>query len=158
MFFYIIHQINHNLKKDDETEGSINARTLIFGGMLYIITHAIVSTPGNFLNFYNNYLWWMFLLDCCVMGYIYKSYFERSIPKEIIIFDNNEYDEKNHNYIKKENKDNDKKLDLDIEEEKSKIKEEINKISDLELVEKENKDDKKDDKKDEKMSEKKDIN
>jgi hypothetical protein len=113
MFFYIFHQINHAIRKDDDTGGSVNTRTLIFGGLFYILTHAYISTPGNFFNFYRDYLWYIFILDCSVMGYTYKSYFGRSIFKEITIDDDDEYDEKNHKYIKTKliDKKNDKIVD-----------------------------------------------
>jgi hypothetical protein len=101
MFFYIFHQINHNIRYLDDSEGAVNTRTLILGGIAYIITHAIISTPDSSLYFYKDYLWYFFLLDCCVMAVHYKLYFGRSILKELNSYETDEYDEKEHKYKNK---------------------------------------------------------
>ncbi len=103
MFFYIFHQINHNIRYLDDSEGAVNTRTLILGGIAYIIIHAIISTPGSSLYFYKDYLWYFFLLDCCVMAVHYKLYFGRSILKEFNDYETDEYDMKNHKYKKQKN-------------------------------------------------------
>ncbi len=99
MYFYIFHQINQVLRKDEDADGSVNVRTLILGGIMYIITHAIISNPNSSMYLYKNYLLYFFLLDVFAMGIIYKKYYGRSILKEMNEYDTDIYDEKNHKYI-----------------------------------------------------------
>ena len=98
--------INQSLKSENDTEGATNVKTLMFGGILYILTHAYLWTPGNPFYFYKEYLWYIILLDCSVMGYTYKHYFGRTIldeldPREKEKYD---YDENTHTYTRKETK------------------------------------------------------
>lgn len=99
MYFYIFHQINQVIRKDDDEDGSVNVRTLILGGIMYIITHAIISNPNSSMYLYKNYLLYFFLLDVFAMGIIYKKYYGRSILKEMNEYDTDIYDEKNHKYL-----------------------------------------------------------
>ncbi len=101
MYFYIFHQINQVLRKDKDEDGSVNVRTLILGGIMYIITHAIISNPNSSMYLYKNYLLYFFLLDVFAMGIIYKKYYGRSILKEMNEYDTDIYDEKNHKYYPK---------------------------------------------------------
>ena len=98
--------INQSLKSENDTEGATNVKTLMFGGILYILAHAYLWTPGNPFYFYKEYLWYIILLDCSVMGYTYKHYFGRTIldeldPREKEKYD---YDENTHTYTRKETK------------------------------------------------------
>lgn len=99
MYFYIFHQINQVIRKDEDEDGSVNVRTLILGGIMYIITHAIISNPNSSMYLYKNYLLYFFLLDVFAMGIIYKKYYGRSILKEMNEYDTDIYDEKNHKYL-----------------------------------------------------------
>ncbi len=137
MFFYIFHQINHNIRYLDDSEGAVNTRTLILGGIAYIITHAIISTPGSSLYFYKDYLWYFFLLDCCVMAVHYKLYFGRSILKELNSYETDEYNEKEHKYKKETDKNISEIIqDNNIKEENNKT---INEIKEENIEEKSSK-------------------
>ena len=108
MYFYIVHLINQSLKSEKDTEGATNVKTLLFGGILYILTHAFLWTPSNPLYFYKEYIWYVFLLDCAVMAYTYKHYFGRTILNELDPRDHDkfEYDEGNHKYTRKHETEN----------------------------------------------------
>lgn len=101
MYFYIVHQINQTIRRDDDKDGSVNVRTLILGGILYIITHAIISNPNSSMYLYKNYLLYLFLLDIFAMGIIYKQYYGRTILREMNDYDSDIYDEKEHKYYPK---------------------------------------------------------
>lgn len=115
MFFYLIHNINHSLfRKENDSEGTINLRTFIIGGILYIIAQAYLWTPNNPFELYKYSLWNILILDLCCMGYLYKSYFGRNIVNEIDANtdDKFHFDENTHKYSKKNNtlnNDNDNK-------------------------------------------------
>ncbi len=110
MFFYIFHKINQNIKQKDELEGTVNTRTLIMGGICYILMSAFLSTPNNPLNFYRHYLWYFLVLDFCVMAVHYKLYFGRTILKELKPYEDDKYNEEIHRYKKKNNKEINKKV------------------------------------------------
>lgn len=101
------------MRKDDDKDGAINTRTLILGGIFYIITHAIVSTPGNPLNLYKHYILYFLILDAFVMGIIYKQYYGRTILKELNEYETDKFDESKHKYTPK------KKTNQNITEEES---------------------------------------
>lgn len=86
------------MRKDEDKDGAINTRTLILGGVFYIITHAIVSTPGNPLNLYKHYILYFLILDAFVMGIIYKQYYGRTILKELNEYETDKFDESKHKY------------------------------------------------------------
>ncbi len=104
MFFYIFHQINHKIKGKNDTDGSVNTRTLILGGSSYIILHALLYKPSSPLYFYKDYLWYFFMLDICVMAVIYKLYYGRNIFFELNPYEEDEYNEKKHKYVIKNKK------------------------------------------------------
>ena len=85
MFFYLFHNINHSnsSNKVNENYGAKNVRTMVLGGICYIILHAMIFTESNPLYFYGYYIYYMFLLDVSVMAVIYKMYYSRSILNEL---------------------------------------------------------------------------
>lgn len=125
MFFYLIHNINHSLfRKETDSEGTINLRTFIIGGILYIIAQAYLWTPNNPFELYKYSLWYILILDLCSMGYLYKSYFGRNIVNEIDSTKDDEFDfdENTHKYSKKQkdkvidnnvNNNNNNEIDID---------------------------------------------
>lgn len=98
MFFYIFNKIGHKLKSKDDLDGAVNTRTLLLGGIAYILVHALIFTPGSSLYFYRHYLTYLFLLDCFVMGIEYKLYYGRNIMHELNPYETDEFDEKTHKY------------------------------------------------------------
>jgi hypothetical protein len=98
MYFYIVHQINQAIRKKNDTDGAVNTRTLMFGGILYILTSALINNPNSSLYFYKAYLWYVLLLDICVMATNYKLYYGRSIINELSPYEKDLYDKENHQY------------------------------------------------------------
>lgn len=83
MFFFICHQINHYIFNSSDPNGSKNVRTLILGGILYILLHAYLFSESNPLYQYRYYFYYIFLLDAFVMATIYKLYYGTSILYEL---------------------------------------------------------------------------
>ena len=83
MFFYICHQINHYILRSSDANGSKNVRTLIMGGILYILLHAYLFSESNHLYKYRYYFYYLLILDAFVIGVIYKLYYGESIVNEL---------------------------------------------------------------------------
>jgi hypothetical protein len=84
MFFYIFHHINHYLfKPADKTDAAINVRTLIMGGIAYILFHGFLYSKNMREYYFKDYFWWIFALDVCSVSVIYRSYYGESILGEI---------------------------------------------------------------------------
>lgn len=84
MFFYIFHHINHYLfKPADKTDSAINVRTLIMGGIAYILFHGFLYSKNMRDYYFKDYFWWIFALDVCSVSVIYRSYYGESIVGEI---------------------------------------------------------------------------
>lgn len=84
MFFYIFHHINHYLfKPADKTDAAINVRTLIMGGIAYILFHGFLYSKNMREYYFKDYFWWIFALDVCSISVIYRSYYGESILGEI---------------------------------------------------------------------------
>ncbi len=82
MFFYIFHHINHYVfKPKDKNDNTINVRTLIMGGIAYIILHAYFKSErmANFV--FKDYFWAIFTIDVLAMCILYKGYYGFSILK-----------------------------------------------------------------------------
>jgi hypothetical protein len=79
MFFYIFHHINHYLFTPlDKTDVAVNVRTLILGGIAYILLHGYLnrSTLSNYV--FKAYFWWVFAIDFIAMSVIYKNFYGES--------------------------------------------------------------------------------
>jgi len=79
MIFYAVHKINHSFDLENDTYGSKNVRTLIIGGMIYILLHAYIFNPTSKLYDFRYYLYYMMLLDVATMGVVYKMYYGTSL-------------------------------------------------------------------------------
>lgn len=109
--FYFLHSILPAY--ETEGEGKRNCRTFILGMFLYCAYYIILKnlTMNNYLStimmdafIYVGLI--MFLADCAVMGYTYKSYFGRSIMNETLSDNDDEweYNEETKKYKRKEHK------------------------------------------------------
>lgn len=104
MFLYLIHKLNHGLfKSDNKSDGAINVRTIIFGGIAYILFHAWINSEQMKDYFVKDYFLWILLIDIFAMATTYKLYYNRSILNELKNYDNDIYVEKEHKYIKPNN-------------------------------------------------------
>jgi hypothetical protein len=84
MFFYIFHHINHYLFKPlDKTDAAVNVRTLILGGIAYILLHGYLNGPTLFSYVFKDYFWWIFAIDVVAMSVIYRNFYGESIINEI---------------------------------------------------------------------------
>jgi hypothetical protein len=84
MFFYIFHHINHYLFKPlDKTDASVNVRTLILGGIAYILLHGYINGPTLSSYVFKDYFWWIFSIDVIAMSVIYRNFYGESIINEI---------------------------------------------------------------------------
>ncbi len=105
MFLYLFHKLNHSLfKSKNKSDGALNVRTIMFGGIAYILFHAFINSSQMKNYFFKDYFWWLMLLDIFVMGIIYKMYYNRSMFKELKQYDTDIYVEDKHIYIPKNNK------------------------------------------------------
>jgi hypothetical protein len=123
--FYILHELTGF--NSEIPEGKRNARIFMLGIILYCLVYILIINiwDKNYIgNNMRDAIFWtglvLFLSDVSIMGYIYKSYYGRSITNEIA--DNQDdwlYDDNNHKYYqlskikiykdkldKKNNKDN----------------------------------------------------
>jgi len=119
--YYIIHNLTN--KGENENNGAKNARTFIFGSIMYIILymglmHFSLKYPFSH-GIFKTGLIMLLLSDVATMGYIYKAYYGRLIFNELSVNDEEDtkwkFDESTHKYKLKNA--NDKALD----EEKSNI-------------------------------------
>jgi hypothetical protein len=84
MFFYIFHHINHYLFKPlDKTDAAVNVRTLIIGGIAYILLHGYLNGPSLSSYVFKDYFWWIFSIDVIAMSVIYRNFYGESILNEI---------------------------------------------------------------------------
>jgi hypothetical protein len=84
MFFYIFHHINHYLFKPlDKTDAAVNVRTLIIGGISYILLHGYLNGPKLSSYVFKDYFWWIFAIDIIAMSVIYRNFYGQSILNEI---------------------------------------------------------------------------
>lgn len=84
MFFYIFHHINHYLFKPlDKTDAAVNVRTLILGGIAYILLHGYLNGPNLSSYVFKDYFWWIFAIDVIAMSVIYRNFYGESILNEI---------------------------------------------------------------------------
>lgn len=104
MFFYIAHNINHYMLSSDDADGAKNVRTLIYGGICYILLHAYLYNADCPYYLYRHYIWYLFVLDALTMAVVYKNYYGRSIICEINSVEHHDYDEKTHKYAQKKSK------------------------------------------------------
>ena len=128
--YYIIHNLTN--KGESEKNGAKNARTFIFGSIMYIILymalmHFSLKYPLSY-GIFKTGLIMLFLSDIATMGYIYKSYYGRLIFNELSVDDEEDdkwkYNDKTHKYKLKNA--NDKALDeeksnLNYQQERNKI-------------------------------------
>jgi hypothetical protein len=84
MFFYIFHHINHYLFKPvDKTDAAVNVRTLILGGIAYILLHGYLNGTTLSSYVFKDYFWWIFSIDVIAMSVIYRNFYGESILNEI---------------------------------------------------------------------------
>lgn len=109
MIFYLIHNIINNFRKD-WSESKKNSFTFIIGGtfyvLLYVFLEYISKNTGNlFIELLHKFFLYFIIIDILTMAILYKTYFGRSILKEIDPFAESEwtYDKEEHKY--KRNKD-----------------------------------------------------
>ena len=113
--YYTIHSLTK--KADGEKDGAKNARTFLFGSIIYIIIYMFLSHYGlknkKFIDILKTGFYLLILADLATMAYIYRSYYGRLITNEILSTDEDEskwkYNEKNHKYSL--NTENDKKIE-----------------------------------------------
>jgi hypothetical protein len=104
-FFYLIHNLTN--KGKNERDGPKNARTFIMGSVLYIIVFMVIMNLSLRYKFQSGILKSSLILlvaaDIATMGYLYKSYYGRSILNEADIDNDKDwkFDEKTHKYEKK---------------------------------------------------------
>ena len=143
--YYSIHSLTK--KADGEKDGPKNARTFLFGSMIYIIIYMFLSHYGlknkQLIGLLKTGFYLLLLADLATMAYIYKSYYGRLITNEILSTDKEDkdwkYNEKKHEYSLKT--ETDKKIENEIEKVQADYNmKEINKLKEkLETVdEKEN--------------------
>lgn len=92
MFFYLLHHTINALPFTSEwSESRKNCLTLFLGGNLYVIFFVFLewivknSTGGNFwAQAFRNFYFWFILVDAFSMAIVYKSYWGRSIFREIV--------------------------------------------------------------------------
>ena len=132
-FYYILHSLRNDKSKD--SNGQKNTRTFIFGSMLYIIVFMVIMHFSlkryKIFDILKAGLIMMFIVDAAVMFYVYKSYYGRSITREL--FDNDEkyrFDKDKDKYEKKT--DGDIKLENEIDKVKTDYHQiEIDRIKEL---------------------------
>jgi len=101
-------------KESNITDGARNARLFLMGMFIYVMIYIYlknIQLSGTIQEqFYDSIkvgLYILFIADICVMGYIYKNHYGRSITNEVgeVIHDKQstefDYDETKHKYIKK---------------------------------------------------------
>ena len=102
MIFYLLQQssIWNNI-----TGGKRNARVAIVGAMVYILLYILVdgvyrssNWDPEFLSTVRTGMFLAFAADLCVMGWIYKDYYGRSIVQEVGDKKGWVYDENHHKY------------------------------------------------------------
>ena len=104
-FFYLIHNLTN--KGCSEKDGPKNARTFIIGSVLYIVIFMIIMNLSLKYKFQSGILKSSLILlvvaDIATMGYLYKSYYGRSILNEADIDNDKDwkFNEKTHKYEKK---------------------------------------------------------
>ena len=106
-FFYILH--TYTWKGKDDTDGSKNARTFLFGAFAYICLYMCIMHYSlrhkDSAGIFQSGLLMMLIVDFCVMAYIYKRYYGRIITHELFTTDESEkdwkYDDKLHQYDRK---------------------------------------------------------
>lgn len=103
VFFYVIHSLTK--KGDNENDGSKNARTFLFGGLIYILIFMYLMHHGLKNKFTNPILktgfFLILLFDIATMCYLYRSYYGRLITNELSnTHDDNKwkYSAENHEY------------------------------------------------------------
>lgn len=101
MFFYIFHQINKLITDSKLSNGARNVRTIIYGGICYILLHAYLNKTNGPLHKYKEYVYYLLVLDILVMAVVYKTYYGRTILKELTKYEEDVFDEKTHKYTTK---------------------------------------------------------
>ena len=99
----------HELMPFDTDDGKRNTKVFVIGIIIYSLIFILFANMMLYKYFdplmYDAYYYvglLLFMSDICVMGYIYKSYYGRSIINELN--ENNDgykWKEKKHRYIKK---------------------------------------------------------
>jgi hypothetical protein len=121
MFYYIIYNIPN---KSDDSVGKQNAKTFLFGSLCHIFFFGLIAIlhrkyPQSFIfEILYCYYPWIFLADIITMGILYKLYFGRSIVRELLPYETDEYDEATHTFKST------KKISID--EELDKLDEDMN--------------------------------
>jgi hypothetical protein len=84
MFFYLFHHINHYVfKPTNKPDSAMNVRTLIMGGIAYILFHAYLKSERMSDFYFKDYFWCIFVIDVIAMGIIYKEYYGESVLGEV---------------------------------------------------------------------------
>ncbi len=127
MFFYIFHHINHYVfKPEDKSDTNTNARTLILGGIAYVILHGYLNSTAMQDYMFKKYFWWIFIIDFVAMGIIYKNYYGDLFFREVNTKDKSEEHIQMKKINKLSNNDNVNKVENDN---KSYFKTEIDSVS-----------------------------
>ena len=99
---YAIHNSSHG---KDLTDGKRNCRTFLYGVSVYAVIYVLLKQAklkyGRTVDAFLSGLLMVFLADCAVMGYTYKSYYGRSIISEFEVKDDWVYDKETHRYREK---------------------------------------------------------
>lgn len=97
MFFYLLHisPLWKNLEN-----GKRNVRTFLCGIVCYILLHAYAfSSKNKTIILLRNYIWYMILADCFSMAATYRTFYGRSILKELTLNETDKFDKENHKWI-----------------------------------------------------------
>jgi hypothetical protein len=116
-FFYLIYNLTS--KGKSEKDGPKNARTFIIGAILYIVVFMVIMNLSLRYKFQSGILKSSLILllvaDIATMGYLYKSYYGRSILNEADIDNDKDwkFNEKSHKYDRKTT--GDKKVEAEMD-------------------------------------------
>jgi len=103
MLGYLLHQ---SPLWETLPNGKRNVRILFLTLSIYICIHALAfeyRSKSIFCKVIYDYFWWIFLADIFICGCYYKSYYGRSMLKELDPYEKDTYDEKEHRYYQNNN-------------------------------------------------------
>ena len=103
MLYYLLHQ---SPLWETLSNGKRNIRILFLTLSIYICIHALAfeyKSKSIICKTIYDYFWWIFLADIFICGCYYKSYYGRSMLKELDQYENDAYDEKEHRYYQNNN-------------------------------------------------------
>ena len=101
MFFYLLHQLPWGQTMED---GKRNVRIMVIGLLLYYVIYFIILNVyiNSFIFLHvRNMIWFMFFWDICIMSWVYKNHFGRTIISELGTNENYVYEADKHQYRKK---------------------------------------------------------